>query len=99
MPTKFKHGIYFYWNDNKYKLVYDGRNIDLDEAISVFDDPLQLTNIDERFEYDELRLITVGMSNKGRLLSVVWVETSEDSITIITAFKPTHQQSKEYNNA
>lgn len=99
MPVKFKHGIYFYWNDNKYKLVYDGRNIDFDEVISVFDDALHYSMVDDRFDYDELRMITIGMTNQGRLLTVVWFESDEDSITIITAFKPTAQQVKEYQNA
>lgn len=99
MPIKYKHGICFYWNDNKYKLVYDGRNIEFDEVISIFDDALHYSMVDERFDYDELRMISIGMSNKGRLLTVVWFENDEDSITIITAFKPTAQQIKEYHNA
>ncbi|WP_066801511.1 BrnT family toxin [Moraxella oblonga] len=99
MPTIFKHGIYFYWNDNKFKLVYDNREVSFDEVISIFDDPYQLTNIDSRFDYDELRMRTVGMSNEGRLLVVAWVQTSDDEITIITVFKPAHTQIKEYQNA
>lgn len=98
MPVLFRHGIYFYWNDNKFKLVYDNREIDFEEVISVFLDPYQVTNIDNRFDYDELRMITIGMSDKGRLLAVAWVETGNDGMTIITAFKPSHAQIKGYNN-
>lgn len=79
-------------------MVYDGRNISLDEAISIFDDPLMVANIDDRFDYNELRMISVGMSNQGRLLAVVWFESDENSITIITAFKPSPNQIKGYNN-
>ncbi|WP_264676467.1 hypothetical protein [Moraxella bovis] len=39
MSILFKHGIYFYWNDNKFKLVYDNREVSFDEVVSVFDDP------------------------------------------------------------
>ncbi|STZ63664.1 Protein of uncharacterised function (DUF497) [Moraxella lacunata] len=99
MLVLFKHGIYFYWNDNKFKLVYDNREVSFDEVVSVFDDPYQLTNIDSRFDYDELRMRTVGMSNQGRLLVVAWVQTSDDEITIITVFKPVNTQLREYQNA
>ncbi|AWY19773.1 BrnT family toxin [Moraxella bovis] len=99
MPILFKHGIYFYWNDNKFKLVYDNTEVSFDEVVSVFDDPYQLTNIDSRFDYDELRMRTVGMSNQGRLLVVAWVQTSDDEITIITVFKPVNTQLREYQNA
>lgn len=98
MPTELRHGIYFYWNDDKFKLVYDGRNIEFDEVISVFDDPLMIANIDTRFDYEELRMVSVGMSNKGRLLAVAWFENDENSLTIITAFKPSPNQVKGYIN-
>lgn len=98
MPEIFKHGIWFYWNDDKFELVYDSRKVDFDELISVFDDPRQVTNIDARFDYEELRFLTVGMSDKGRLLAVAWFETGDDSLTIITAFKPSKKQIRGYNN-
>ncbi|STZ14415.1 Uncharacterised protein [Moraxella caviae] len=43
-------------------------------------------------------MVTLGMSNKGRLLVVVWFETSDDSIAIITAFKPSAKQIKGYTH-
>lgn len=98
MPTEIRNGILFYWNDDKFKLVYDGRKIEFNEVISVFDDPFMVTGIDDRFDYEELRMVSVGMSNKGRLLAIAWFESDTDSLTIITAFKPSQKQVKGYNN-
>ncbi|MFW2124425.1 BrnT family toxin, partial [Acinetobacter ursingii] len=46
----------------------------------------------------EQRLISVGLSNRGRLLTVVWVERG-DVARIITAFEPSHHQKRRYSNA
>ena len=55
-----------------------------------------MTDIDNRFDYDEMRMITVGLSNKSRLLTVAWVEIDEQNIKIITAFKAGHNQTEGY---
>lgn len=86
-----------YWRDDKWYASYDRRKIEIAEAVSVFDDPYRLTDIDGRFDYDEMRMVTVGLSNKGRLLTVAWVEIDEQNITIITAFKAGHNQRKDYD--
>lgn len=91
-------GITFHWRDDKWQATYDNRKIDIDEAVSVLDDPNQVTMIDERFDYEELRMITVGFSNKARLLTVAWYEIDNENIQIITAYKPSYHQIKEYRN-
>lgn len=73
-------GLTFHWRDEKWQATYDKRQIDIDEAVSVFDDPNHITNIDDRFDYGELRMITVGMSNKARLLAVAWYEIDEYNV-------------------
>lgn len=99
MPTLFKNGIYFFWRDSKFKIVYDKREVELDEVVSVFEDANELTQIDDRFDYDEVRMRTIGMSKYGRLLVVAWTEIDDENITIITVYKPTETQIKEYNRA
>jgi uncharacterized protein len=41
------------------------------EAVTVFDDPLASTLDDDQHSYDERRFITLGISNRQRLLFVV----------------------------
>lgn len=44
------------------------------EAMTVFDDPLASTLDDDQHSLDERRFITVGMSDRRRLLFVVYTE-------------------------
>lgn len=96
MPTFQIYGVTFHWRDDKWYATYDRRNIEIEEAVSVFEDPYRMTDIDNRFDYDEMRMITVGLSNKSRLLTVAWVEIDEQNIKIITAFKAGHNQTESY---
>lgn len=96
MPTFQIYGVTFHWRDDKWQATYDKRKIEITEAVSVFEDPYRLTDIDDRFDYDEMRMVTVGLSNKGRLLTVAWVEIDEYNIKIITAFKAGHDQAEDY---
>lgn len=99
MPVITKYGIRFYWHDSKYQTVLSERNIDFHEALSVFDDPFHLTVVDDRFEYNEIRLVTVGMSSKNRVITVVWYEINDFEAGLITAFKASVTKIKEYKNA
>lgn len=98
MPILTIFGFIFHWRDDKWQATYDNRKVTIEEAVSVFEDLNQVTVIDDRFEYAELRMRTIGFSNKARLLVVVWYEIDEKNIQIITAYKPSHQQIKEYQN-
>ena len=97
MPLIEYYGLLFEWHDQKMELVYRGREITFDEVCSIFLDPA-LTSFDDVGHYDEQRLISVGLSNRGRLLTVVWVERG-DIARIITAFEPSHHQKRRYSNA
>ena len=44
------------------------------EAMTVFDDPLSSTLLDDQHSEDELRFITVGRSSRQRILFVVYTE-------------------------
>jgi uncharacterized DUF497 family protein len=79
------------------ELVYRGREITFEEVCSIFLDP-SMVSYDDVGHYDEQRIISTGLSNLGRLLTVVWVER-EDVARIITAFEPSHNQKRRYNNA
>ncbi|MBP6925420.1 BrnT family toxin [Candidatus Saccharibacteria bacterium] len=96
MPLIEYYGLLFEWHDKKMEIVYRGREITFEEVCSVFLDSYALTASDVG-HYDEPRMITVGMSDHARLLTVVWVERG-DTIRIITAFEPTltHKRRYEY---
>nr|BAD83745.1 hypothetical protein [Moraxella bovis Epp63] len=46
MPIFQIYGITFHWRDDKWHATYDKRKIEIEEAVSVFEDPYRLTDID-----------------------------------------------------
>lgn len=98
MPTIFFEymGVNFEWDDDKYQQVMNARTIPFEECASVFLDPNYVTIDDTRFEYDEERFLTIGMSNQARLLVVAWTFRDEN-IRLITAVKAEKSYEQRYN--
>lgn len=88
----------FEWDSEKEKKNIRKHEVSFDEACSVFDDPILITVIDEEHSMDEERYITVGLSNKNRLLLVAHTKR-EDRIRIISARKATKNEEKFYEEA
>ena len=88
----------FEWDEAKAARNLARREIDFQDALEVFYDPLQIEFEDDRFDYGERRLITVGMAGKN-LLSVVFTEreTDEDVVVrIISARKANAYEQRTY---
>ena len=88
-------GFIFEWNDNKAHRNLAKHGVNFDEACSVFGDPLALTIDDPLHSENEDRFVTLGHSNKGRLLVVVFVERG-NNIRIISARLATRRERKNY---
>ena len=83
------------WSARKNRSNILKHGVDFEEAKSVFDDPMQLTESDPDHSMDERRYITIGMSDRNRLL--IMAHTIEDDrIRIITAGRPTRSERKDY---
>ena len=65
------------------------------EAATVFDDVLSVTFSDPDHSIEEDRYISVGMSNRGRLLVVAHTDR-DDRIRIMSARKATRRERKLY---
>lgn len=72
--------------------------VSFDEASTVFEDVLLITVIDEEHSFDEERYITIGVSNKGRLIMIAHAE-SKGRIRIISARKATKKEERFYAEA
>jgi uncharacterized protein len=70
----------------------------LTKPARVFDDPLFITVLDDEHSQAEQRFITIGLSNKNRLLMVAHAER-ESRIRIISARKATKSEEKFYAEA
>lgn len=88
-------GLAFEWDERKAKRNAGKHGVSFDEASTVFSDPLALTIYDPVHSNDEDRYITLGESQQGRLLVVVFTDRNE-RIRIISARVATRRERKEY---
>ena len=78
MPVKFE------WNRRRAQKNLQKHRVDFTEASTVFADTLSITIPDPDHSEDEERWVTMGLSNRQRLLVVVHTE-KEETIRIISA--------------
>ena len=97
MPILELGGMVFEWHDPKYELVLNKRKITFEEAVSVFAD-YSAIEFEDVGDYNEQRMIIIGMSNQARLLAVVYTQRGE-IFRIITAYFPSNTQVRGYQNA
>ena len=90
----------FEWDPQKAQDNRDKHDVAFDEAATVFRDSKALSVFDPDHSETEDRWITLGISEKGRLLIVIHTfrEESENDITIriISSRKATKQETKNY---
>jgi uncharacterized DUF497 family protein len=87
----------FEWNDKKARLNKRKHKLAFEEASTVFGDPLSLTIPDTVHSVGDDRFITIGTSDKNRLIVVVYTD-NEDVIRIISARQASANEKKQYEN-
>ena len=85
----------FEWDPNKAESNLRKHGISFQEAATVFGDDLGITVYDPDHSRDEDRFITIGWSDRRRLLMVSHTDR-EDSIRIISAREFTPRERKDY---
>jgi uncharacterized DUF497 family protein len=90
--------IQFEWDPKKANSNLKKHQVDFEEASTVFDDQLFITFLDEEHSTHEERYITLGLSNKSRLLMVAHTER-DHKIRIISARKAVKNEEKFYQEA
>ena len=81
----------FEWDPEKAAANVRRRRVSFNEAATVLEDPLSTTFPDEAHSEDEMRFVTVGVSQRGRLLVVAHTERN-DTIRIISARRATRRE-------
>ena len=71
----------FEWDENKRIINLAKHNFDFADAVFVFDDPYRIENIDDRKNYGEIRINTVGLFKNEVIVAVV--HTDRNGITRI----------------
>ncbi len=87
--------LMFEWDEGKAKENAMKHKVSFEEARSVFNDPFSITIYDPDHSADEDRYIDVGLSSKGRVLVVSYVERGEN-IRIISSREATGKERKDY---
>jgi uncharacterized protein len=88
--------IKFDWDPRKARRNLRKHGIDFDEATTIFADTLSITIPDPDHSADEERWVTMGLSNRQRLLVVVHTEEEEETIRIISARMADHLERRKY---
>ncbi len=84
------------WDRNKASSNQTKHGVTFEEAKSVFEEDLNtLTLSDVEHSFEEERYIEIGMSNQGRLLSIVYTERNAN-IRIISARPATPREVRLY---
>ena len=90
-------GTRFEWDHHKASGNLKKHHASFEEATSVFGDPFSLTISDPDHSDSEVHFLDLGVSYRGRLLVVSYVERG-DSIRIISARRATRLEQKQYEN-
>lgn len=83
------------WHQPKADANLSKHGVSFDEAASVFLDPHSRTIYDDAHSDDEDRFLTLGMSDRGKLI-IVWHTDRGDAIRIIGARKPERHETGGY---
>ena len=87
--------LHFEWDNSKAASNLLKHRVSFPEAISVFCDPLAITESDD--DHVEQRFFTIGQSVRARILVVVHTDDGE-TIRIISARKATARERSEYED-
>lgn len=87
------------WDPKKAADNVTKHRVSFDEATSIFTDPFALTFDDPDHSADEKRFITIGTSDKERILFVSHADHGEDHIRIISARGATKTEAYGYQES
>lgn len=85
----------FEWDPPKAEANLRAHGVSFAEAVTVLEDDFALTREDPAAG-DELRLVTLGLSNLANLLVVVYTYYEPDAIRLISAWKANKRQRNDY---
>jgi len=83
--------VRFEWDPPKAEANLRAHGVSFAEAVTVLEDDFALTREDAA-AVDEPRFVTLGLSNLGNLLVVVYTHRDPDAIRLISAWKANKRQ-------
>ena len=92
----------FTWDENKNEINIQKHNISFEEASEVFNDPLHIAVLDQRFNYFEERWITIGKTLKNKVVvaaNLYFDDDGEEIIRIISARLAISSERRQYEGS
>ena len=83
------------WDTSKAGDNFVKHGVSFTDAAVALDDPNAITKEDDRYDYGEIRYITLCKDDEGRLLVVVWTPRN-DQVRMISARKANHRERQRY---
>ena len=90
-------GFVFEWDSRKAAANLRKHHVSLQEAATMFGDPLSITVSDPAHSKSEARFLDLGLSERGRLLVVSYIERA-GKIRIISARRASRSEQSQYEN-
>jgi uncharacterized DUF497 family protein len=87
--------VWFAWDPAKAEANLRAHGVSFAQAVTVLEDDFALTREDPA-AVDEPRFVTLGLSNAGNLLVVVYMYQEPDAIRLISAWKANRRQRGAY---
>jgi uncharacterized protein len=87
--------VRFEWDPPKAEVNLRAHGVSFAEAVTILEDDFALTREDPAAA-DELRFVTLGLSNLGNLLVMVYTYRGRDAIRVISAWKANRRQREAY---
>lgn len=87
--------VRYEWDPAKAAANLEAHKVSFSEALTVLSDDFALTREDVRVE-GEQRFVTLGLSDTGNLLVVVYTYREPDSLRVISAWKANRRQRLDY---
>lgn len=91
----------FEWDQEKNRQNKQKHGVDFEQAKQVFDDPLHLSILDQRFSYFEERWVAIGATHSSKILVVAnlfFSDAGEEIIRIISARNATSRERQQYEH-
>jgi uncharacterized DUF497 family protein len=90
--------VIYTWDENKRTINLDKHSIDFIDAAEIFNDPNRIETIDNRQDYGEARLQTIGYAKPGILFVVYTYRDNNTKRRIISARKASTKEKAIYNS-
>jgi hypothetical protein len=91
-------GLEFEWDPRKAATNLVKHKVSFEEAATAFGDPLGRILADPRQSHGEERFVLLGVSNRRRMLAVMYVDR-EEAIRIISARLATRRERRDYEES